>query len=411
MIAMIERLIASGHAYEAEGHVLFDVPSDPDYGALARRDREAMIAGARVEVAPYKRDPADFVLWKPSAEGVIGWDSPVGPRPAGLAHRMLGDDPRASRARRSTSTAAGSTSSSRTTRMRSRRAAAPMAARRSRATGCTTASSTWAPRRCRRASATSSRSTSCWRRAIAARCCGWRCCPRIIASRCRGPRALVAQSKATLDRLYRAAGDAEPGEVDEGVLEALARRPQHAAGAVAAVGDRRSGDAQGAARSLLGPAGDASPDEWFQGEGDGGDIEARIAARAEAKKNRDFADGRPHPRRAEGRGHPAWRTGRAALHGGGNERAALHDARSCGSRRRSPSSQPLDRAGRRGRAPLADLRQPDRGSRSSSTATAASSGCRRQVEACAFGQASAALIGRHAVGRDARRGVGGARAS
>ena len=78
MIAMIGRLIETGHAYEAMGHVLFSVPSDPDYGALSRRDREAMLAGARVEVAPYKRDPADFVLWKPSDEGVIGWDSPWG---------------------------------------------------------------------------------------------------------------------------------------------------------------------------------------------------------------------------------------------------------------------------------------------------------------------------------------------
>jgi cysteinyl-tRNA synthetase len=78
MIAMIERLVELGNAYEAEGHVLFHVPSDPDYGALSRRDREAMLAGARVEVAPYKRDPADFVLWKPSGEGVIGWESPWG---------------------------------------------------------------------------------------------------------------------------------------------------------------------------------------------------------------------------------------------------------------------------------------------------------------------------------------------
>ena len=78
MIAMIQRLIGLEHAYEAEGHVLFSVPSDPTYGALSRRDREAMLAGARVEVAPYKRDPADFVLWKPSGEGVIGWDSPWG---------------------------------------------------------------------------------------------------------------------------------------------------------------------------------------------------------------------------------------------------------------------------------------------------------------------------------------------
>ena len=78
MVAMIARLIETGNAYEAEGHVLFSVPSDPAYGELSRRDREAMVAGARVEVAPYKRDPADFVLWKPSAEDVIGWDSPWG---------------------------------------------------------------------------------------------------------------------------------------------------------------------------------------------------------------------------------------------------------------------------------------------------------------------------------------------
>src|SRR3954452_14114865 len=78
MIALIERLIGLGNAYEAEGHVLFSVPSDPDYGILSKRDREAMVAGARVEVAPYKRDAADFVLWKPSGEGVIGWESPWG---------------------------------------------------------------------------------------------------------------------------------------------------------------------------------------------------------------------------------------------------------------------------------------------------------------------------------------------
>ena len=78
MVALIARLIETGNAYAAEGHVLFSVPSDPDYGVLSKRDRDAMIAGARVEVAPYKRDPADFVLWKPSPQGVIGWDSPWG---------------------------------------------------------------------------------------------------------------------------------------------------------------------------------------------------------------------------------------------------------------------------------------------------------------------------------------------
>jgi cysteinyl-tRNA synthetase len=78
MIAMILRLIAAGRAYEAAGHVLFHVPSFPGYGALSRRSREEMIEGARVEVAPYKRDPADFVLWKPSSAGQPGWDSPWG---------------------------------------------------------------------------------------------------------------------------------------------------------------------------------------------------------------------------------------------------------------------------------------------------------------------------------------------
>jgi cysteinyl-tRNA synthetase len=78
MVAMIERLIAAGHAYEAEGHVLFDVPSWPDYGRLSKRPMDEMIAGARVEVAPYKRSPADFVLWKPSDATQPGWDSPWG---------------------------------------------------------------------------------------------------------------------------------------------------------------------------------------------------------------------------------------------------------------------------------------------------------------------------------------------
>ena len=78
MIAMTERLIASGHAYAADGHVLFSVASMPDYGRLSGRTRDEMIAGARVEVAPYKRDPEDFVLWKPSPDDLPGWPSPWG---------------------------------------------------------------------------------------------------------------------------------------------------------------------------------------------------------------------------------------------------------------------------------------------------------------------------------------------
>ena len=76
MIVMIERLIDGGFAYEAQGHVLFNVDAYEDYGQLSGRNREDMIAGARVEVAPYKKDPADFVLWKPSTDDLPGWDSP-----------------------------------------------------------------------------------------------------------------------------------------------------------------------------------------------------------------------------------------------------------------------------------------------------------------------------------------------
>jgi cysteinyl-tRNA synthetase len=78
IVAMIERLIDSGHAYAAENHVLFSVRSYAEYGQLSRRDPEDMLAGARVEVAPYKRDPGDFVLWKPSTPELPGWDSPWG---------------------------------------------------------------------------------------------------------------------------------------------------------------------------------------------------------------------------------------------------------------------------------------------------------------------------------------------
>jgi len=78
MITMIQHLIDKGHAYEADGHVLFSVSSFPEYGNFSRRNHEEMLAGARVEVAPYKRDPGDFVLWKPSDEQTPGWDSPWG---------------------------------------------------------------------------------------------------------------------------------------------------------------------------------------------------------------------------------------------------------------------------------------------------------------------------------------------
>ncbi|NNK78037.1 MAG: cysteine--tRNA ligase, partial [Litoreibacter sp.] len=98
MIAMTEDLIAKGHAYAAEGHVLFKVRSYADYGALSGRSVDDMIAGARVEVAPFKEDPMDFVLWKPSTPEQPGWDSPWGRgRPgwhiecSAMAYELLGE--------------------------------------------------------------------------------------------------------------------------------------------------------------------------------------------------------------------------------------------------------------------------------------------------------------------------------
>jgi cysteinyl-tRNA synthetase len=98
IVTMVQRLIASGHAYEAEGHVLFHTKSFADYGKLSKREPEQLLAGARVEVAPYKKDPGDFVLWKPSTPEQPGWDSPWGRgRPgwhiecSAMSEALLGD--------------------------------------------------------------------------------------------------------------------------------------------------------------------------------------------------------------------------------------------------------------------------------------------------------------------------------
>jgi cysteinyl-tRNA synthetase len=99
MIDMIEKLVASGHAYAAEGHVLFAVKTYPAYGHLSGRSPEELLAGARIDVAPYKRDPGDFVLWKPSSADLPGWGSPWGRgRPgwhiecSAMSWRYLGED-------------------------------------------------------------------------------------------------------------------------------------------------------------------------------------------------------------------------------------------------------------------------------------------------------------------------------
>ena len=205
MRVMIERLIARGVAYVAEDHVLFSpnamdaLPGAPRYGTLAHRSLDEMLAGARVDVAPYKRDSMDFVLWKPSKPNEPGWPSPAGIaapgrpgwhiecsamsmatllEPFGGGLQMRRPEPQY----RSTFTAAGSISSFPITRTRSRNPAAPWAQVAWPMSGCTTASCRWKARRCRRASATSSPSTnSCARRSSAAgngpaKCFGSRCC-------------------------------------------------------------------------------------------------------------------------------------------------------------------------------------------------------------------------------------------
>jgi cysteinyl-tRNA synthetase len=99
MLDIIARLIAAGHAYEAEGHVLFAIATDPTYGRLSGRTPDELLAGARIDPAPYKRHPGDFVLWKPSTPDLPGWNSPYGfGRPgwhlecSAMARRYLGDE-------------------------------------------------------------------------------------------------------------------------------------------------------------------------------------------------------------------------------------------------------------------------------------------------------------------------------
>ena len=189
MSALIERLVARGVAYVAEEHVLFSpsamdaLPGAPRYGSLARRSLDEMLAGARVDVAPYKRDPMDFVLWKPSKPEEPGWAEPLRHRdaragPAGTSNarpcrwrrccaRSAAGSPATIPSRTlSTSTAAASISCFPTTRTRSRSPAARSAPRAWRTSGCTTASCRSKARKCRRASAISSLSTSCCDRQI-----------------------------------------------------------------------------------------------------------------------------------------------------------------------------------------------------------------------------------------------------
>ena len=287
MIAMIARLIDTGHAYEADGHVLFHVPSDPDYGALGRRDREAMIAGARVEVASYKRDPADFVLWKPSAEGVIGWDGPWGRgRPgwhiecSAMIERHLG---------RTIDIHGGGLDlifphhENEIAQSRCAHEGAPLARY-------------WVHNGFLSMAGGEKMSKSLGNVVTVGELLdqghkGEALRLALLSAHYRQPlewsEALIQQSKATLDRLYRTAGDAEAGEADAGVLDALADdlNTPLALARLGALADPTTLKASAALLGLL--EGDAQ--SWFQGEGDAR-IDSLVAARAEAKKARDFAE-------------------------------------------------------------------------------------------------------------------------
>ena len=286
MIAMIERLIELGNAYEAQGHVLFSVPSDPEYGVLSKRDREAMIAGARVEVAPYKRDAADFVLWKPSGEDVIGWDSPWGRgRPgwhtecSAMIAAHLGD---------TIDIHGGGLDlifphhENEIAQSRCVHAGLPLARfwvhngfvdmgaeKMSKSLGNIITPA----------------------ELLAQGHKGETLRLALLSAHYRSPlpwtEFLIEQSKTILDRLYRVSGNARAGEVDGEVIEALSDdlNTPAALARLQAIDHPATLKASAALLGLL----TSTSDEWFKGGADEGAIEARIAERVEAKKNRDFA--------------------------------------------------------------------------------------------------------------------------
>ncbi|HVM23399.1 MAG TPA: cysteine--tRNA ligase [Sphingomicrobium sp.] len=286
MIALIERLVRLGHAYEAEGHVLFSVPSDPTYGVLSRRDREAMIAGARVEVAPYKRDPADFILWKPSGDGVIGWDSPWGRgRPgwhiecSAMIHAHLGETidihgggldlifPHHENEIAQSRCAHGGVPLA---RFWVHNGFVDMGAEKmSKSLGNIITPADL----------------------LAQGHKGETLRLALLSAHYRQPlpwtETLLAQAKSNLDKLYRSAGDAKRGAPDEGVIDAL-RDDLNTPLAVTRLMGLEDGGAIKGSAALLGLL-ESSADDWFRGGADETAIEARIAERAEAKKNRDFA--------------------------------------------------------------------------------------------------------------------------
>jgi cysteinyl-tRNA synthetase len=285
MIAMIEKLVAGGCAYAAEGHVLFDVSKDPAYGMLSHRDREQMIAGARVEVAPYKRDPADFVLWKPSDPDVIGWDSPWGRgRPgwhlecSAMIATHLGETidihgggldlvfPHHENEIAQSRCAHGGTALA---RYWVHNGFVDMGAEKmSKSLGNVV---------------TPAELLEKWDGEVLRLA--------LLSAQYRQPlpwtEKLLEQSKAILDRLYRVVGDVAPGEIDNGFVESLLDDLNTPA-ALTRLSGMDDPARLKASAGLLGLLG-STADEWFRGGENDSAIEEKIAERADAKANRDFA--------------------------------------------------------------------------------------------------------------------------
>ncbi|MBA3510864.1 cysteine--tRNA ligase [Sphingomonas sp.] len=307
MIGMIERLILGGHAYAEQGHVLFDVPSWPDYGKLSRRSMDEMIAGARVDVAPYKRSPADFVLWKPSSDDQPGWDSPWGRgRPgwhiecSAMIEAHLGE---------TIDIHGGGLDlefphhENEIAQSRCANGGAPLANywlhngmvdmgadKMSKSLGNIVSVGELLEAGHRGETLRLALLSAHYRQPLA-----W-------------TEAAIGQAKTMLDRLYRAADDASPGDIDGGVLDALTD-DLNTPLALTRLMEIDDGPTIKASASLLGLLGQDTED-WLKGRiiylsGKGkitfsgearaeiikGEqyIEARIAERAEAKARRDFA--------------------------------------------------------------------------------------------------------------------------
>jgi cysteinyl-tRNA synthetase len=298
MIVIIQRLIASGHAYAAEGHVLFAVASDSGYGKLSGRSHDELLAGARVDVAPYKRDAGDFVLWKPSSADLPGWDSPWGRgRPgwhiecSAMAWKYLGE----------TFDIHGGGSDLIFPHHENEMAQSLCAFPGSRFARY------WMHNGMLQVNGekmSKSLGNFFTVRDILAKAPGEAIRMLLLKTHYRSLLDFsdqgLAESKRELDRFYRAlehAPDATDGDVPAPVLEALcddlntplAISAMHALADAAITGDQEAASGLRAAGTLMGLLQQA-PDAWFRGGADdAADIEAAIAERLAARKSKNFA--------------------------------------------------------------------------------------------------------------------------